>query len=110
MGESTVMPGKGEDDQGAAIDTNWNCNTGTASTVPAAAVGALSDFKNAFVTANPAVATGAALVEGQTSVTGDDVTKMVTVETCFAEITENNASVCKSGNAESTMKNEIMVE
>ena len=110
MGESTVMAGKGEDDQGAAIDTNWNCDTGTASTVPAAAVGALSDFKNAFATASPAVSSSATLAEGQTNVAGDDATKIVTVETCFAEITENNASVCKSGNAESTMKNEIMVE
>ena len=110
MGESTVMPGKGEDDQGAAVDTNWSCDTGTASTVPAAAVGALSDFKNAFATASPAVSSSATLAEGQTNVSGDDVSKIVTVETCFAEITENNASACKSGNAESTMKNEIMVE
>jgi len=110
MGESTVMAGKGEDTNGDPIDTNWDCDTGTASTVPAAAVGALSDFKNAFATASPAVSSSATLAEGQTNVSGDDVSKMVTVETCFAEITENNASVCKSGNAESTMKNEIMVE
>ena len=109
MGEESVMPGSGTDDQGAATTTNWNCDTGVASGVGDAAKNALSDFKNAFVTANPAVASGSALVKGQTSVSGNDTTKTVTIETCFDEI-GSPTPTCTTNNDKSTMKNTVIIE
>ena len=109
MGEETVMPGKGEDADGNAIDTNWNCDTGVASGVGTAAAGALSDFKNAFVTTNNAVAGSSTLAKGQTSVSGDDATKTVTIETCFDEV-GSPTPACASGDVKSTMKNTVIIE
>ena len=108
MGESSVMPGKGEDADGNATDTNWDCDTGVATGVGAAAAGALTDFKNAFSTSQPAVAASTALVKGQTSVSGDDDTKTVTIETCFDEI--GSPAACTTGDNTSTMKNTVIIE
>ena len=74
----------------------------------AAAAGALTDFKNAFSTSNPAVAASTALVKGQTSVSGDDDTKTVTIETCFDEI--GSPAACTTGDNTSTMKNTVIIE
>ena len=108
MGESTVMPGKGTDANGDEIDTSWDCDLGTASQVGTAAAGALSDFKNAFATASPAVAGSSSLVKGQTSVSGDNTTKTVTIETCFDEI--GSTPACTTNDAKSTMKNTVIIE
>ena len=108
MGESSVMPGKGEDADGNATVTNWDCDTGVATGVGAAAAGALTDFKNAFSTSQPAVAASTALVKGQTSVSGDDDTKTVTIETCFDEI--GSPAACTTGDNTSTMKNTVIIE
>ena len=112
MGESAVMSSTsaGTDSSGAATSTttSFDCSSGTASDVPGAAEGALADFKNAYVTANAAVADSSALVKGQTNVEGDDATKTVTVTTCFDEVGDTPA--CTADNDDSTMKNEILVE
>ena len=112
MGQSAVMStsSTGTDSSGQATTTTtaFDCSTGTASDVPAAAAGALADFKNAYDTANAAVANASALVKGQTNVEGDDATKTVTVTTCFDEVGDTPA--CTADNDDSTMKNEILVE
>ena len=92
MGEATVMG-------------TYTCNS-AASLVPAAAVGALSDFKNSFAPTTAAVAASAGLVLGQTSIT--EASKIVSVETCFAEIGDTPA--CVAGDDDSTMKNKVTVE
>ena len=73
MGESEVMA------------TNLDCTAvSVSSTVTTAAVAALADFKNPYVTANPAIASSSgAGVKGQTNVSDDGST--ITVSTCFAE-------------------------
>ena len=112
MGESAVMStsSTGTDSAGQPTSTTveFDCSSGTASDVPAAAEGALADFKNAYDTDAPAVADSSTLVEGQTNVEGDDATKTVTVETCFDEVGDTPA--CAADNDDSTMKNEILVE
>ena len=112
MGESAVMStsSTGTDSTGAATTTTteFDCSSGTASDVPAAAAGALADFKNAYDTADAAVADSSTLVKGQTNVEGDDATKTVTVTTCFDEVGDTPA--CTADNDDSTMKNEILVE
>ena len=112
MGESAVMStsSTGTDSTGAATTTTteFDCSSGTASDVPEAAEGALADFKNAFATASAAVADSSTLVLGQTNVEGDNTTKTVTVETCFAEV--GSGPACDDTDEDSTMKNEILVE
>ena len=112
MGESSVMStsSSSTDSTGntTTSTTEFNCTSGTASNVPAAAEGALADFKNAYSTADAAVAAASALVKGQTNVEGDDATKTVTVTTCFDEVGDTPA--CTADNDDSTMKNEILVE
>ena len=112
MGESSVMStsSSSTDSTGntTTSTTEFNCTSGTASNVPAAAEGALADFKNAYSTADAAVADASALVKGQTNVEGDDATKTVTVTTCFDEVGDTPA--CAADNDDSTMKNEILVE
>ena len=92
MGEATVMG-------------TYTCNT-DANLVPAAAAGALADFKNSFAPTTAAVAASAGLVLGQTSIT--EASKIVSVETCFAEIGDTPA--CVAGDDDSTMKNKVTVE
>tara|TARA_A100001037_G_scaffold243855_1_gene224618 strand:+ start:2057 stop:2578 length:522 start_codon:yes stop_codon:yes gene_type:complete len=112
MGQSAVMStsSTGTDSSGQATTTTteFDCSSGTASDVPAAAAGALADFKNAYDTADAAVADSSTLVKGQTNVEGDDATKTVTVTTCFDEVGDTPA--CTADNDDSTMKNEILVE
>ena len=108
MGEATVMGG------------NYPCDA-SGNTVPAAAVAALSDFKNTYAPANPAVQEGGsdALELGQTnlSVSGS----IITIETCFsyAEVVGAAAAdgtpgdttdECVSGDDSSTMDNTVLVE
>ena len=113
MGESAVMSSTGSSTDTTtgtttSTTTSFDCSSGTASDVPAAAEGALADFKNAYSTADAAVADASALVKGQTNVEGDDATKTVTVETCFAEV--GSGPACDATDEDSTMKNEILVE
>ena len=112
MGESSVMStsSSSTDSTGntTTSTTEFNCTSGTASNVPAAAEGALADFKNAYNTSAQAVAASSTLVKGQTNIVGDNATKTVTVETCFDEV--GSGPACASGNEDSTMKNEILVE
>ena len=116
MGQSAVMSTSSSststDASGATTTTSttteFDCSSGTASDVPEAAEGALADFKNAFATASPAVADSSTLVLGQTNVEGDNTTKTVTVETCFAEV--GSGPACDDTDEDSTMKNEILVE
>ena len=84
------------------------CNTRkTAGAVATAAQTALSDFKNPQGgTGVVKIDTVGTLVEGQVSV--HNSATLVTIETCFAEV--GNPLACASGNAESSMKNEIQIE
>ena len=84
------------------------CNTRkTAGAVATAAQTALSDFKNPQGgTGVVKIDTVGTLVEGQVSV--HNSATLVTIETCFAEVGDTPASA--SGNAESSMKNEIQIE
>lgn len=108
MGESKVMVGEpSTDDDGADTTTSYTCNT-AASNVPAAAAGALTDFKNSFNTAAVAVKAEAALVLGQTSITA--ASKIISIETCFATIGDGDDAACATGNKDSTMKNKVTVE
>ena len=76
MGQSAVMSTSSSststDASGATTTTSttteFDCSSGTASDVPAAAAGALADFKNAYDTADEAVADSSTLVKGQTNV------------------------------------------
>ena len=112
MGESSVMSTSSTTTDASGNETSstveFDCSSGTASDVPAAAAGALADFKNAYDTDAQAVADSSTLVEGQTNVEGDDATKTVTVETCFAEV--GSGPACDDTDEDSTMKNEILVE
>ena len=112
MGESSVMSTSSSTTDSSGNTTSstveFDCSSGTASDVPEAAEGALADFKNAFATASPAVADSSTLVLGQTNVEGDNTTKTVTVETCFAEV--GSGPACDDTDENSTMKNEILVE
>ena len=82
MGQSSVMSTSSSststDASGATTTTSttteFDCSSGTASDVPAAAAGALADFKNAYDTADAAVADSSTLVKGQTNIEGDDAT------------------------------------
>ena len=86
------------------------CNTRkTAGAVATAAQTALSDFKNPQGgTGVVKVDTVGTLVDGQVSV--HNSATLVTIETCFAEVTSGDSTACVSGNAESSMKNEIQIE
>ena len=112
MGESSVMSTSSSTTDSSGNTTSstveFDCSSGTASDVPAAAAGALADFKNAYDTDAQAVADSSTLVKGQTNVEGDDATKTVTVTTCFDEVGDTPA--CTADNDDSTMKNEILVE
>ena len=112
MGESAVMSTSSSTTDSSGNTTSstveFDCTSGTATDVPEAAEGALADFKNAFATASPAVADSSTLVLGQTNVEGDNTTKTVTVETCFAEV--GSGPACDDTDEDSTMKNEILVE
>ena len=81
---------------------------GSGLTVSAAAENALSDFKNTYAPANPAVVASATLVLGQTSVS-DNLTT-VTIETCFDEIGASGSEACATGDSTSTMKNTVTIE
>ena len=94
MGEATVMG-------------TYTCNT-DAGLVPAAAAGALADFKNSFAPTTAAVAASSTLVLGQTNIKED--AKVITVETCFAEVTSGTAEVCVTADTNSTMSNTVTVE
>ena len=100
MGESTVMGG------------NYPC--GGTTTVPAAAVLALADFKNTYSPGDPAVAASTTLALGQTNLTV--ALSVVTIETCFSfgETTSGGTTTantaCTPGNDTSTMKNTVEVE
>ena len=94
MGEATVMG-------------TYTCNT-DAGLVPAAAAGALADFKNSFAPTTAAVAASSTLVLGQTNVR--EAAKVITVETCFAEITTGTVDACKTADNKSTMINTVTVE
>ena len=103
MGESSVFT-KGTE--------SYTCNT-AASNVPAAAVDDLADFKNAFETANPAVAevgenATAGSVKGETNIAASGST--LTITTCFKEITSGDSEVCVPGNTNSTVVNIVEVE
>jgi len=94
MGEATVMG-------------TYTCNS-AANLVPAAAAGALADFKNSFAPTTAAVAASSTLVLGQTNVR--EAAKVITVETCFAEITTGTVDACKTADNKSTMINTVTVE
>ena len=98
MGEATVMV-KGT--------TSYTCNA-AASGIPAAAAAALADFKNSYSTGNVAVKAESDLVLGQTNV--QEASKVITIETCFAEVTDGTAEVCKTADTNSTMSNTVTVE
>ena len=112
MGESAVMSTSSSTTDSSGNTTSstveFDCSSGTASDVPAAAAGALADFKNAYDTDAQAVAASSTLVEGQTNIEADNATKTVTVETCFAEV--GSGPACDDTDEDSTMKNEILVE
>ena len=101
MGNSTVMAGT--DSSGSA--TSYTCNSGGA-TVPAAAANALSDFKNAFATANAAVASSSTLVKGQTNIV--NASDVLTISTCFEEI--GSTPACTASDTSSVMVNKVTVE
>tara|TARA_B100000287_G_scaffold288645_1_gene271992 strand:+ start:291 stop:776 length:486 start_codon:yes stop_codon:yes gene_type:complete len=100
MGETTVM----------VSTTSYTCNA-AASGIPAAAADSLSDFKNSYDTASNAV-TGdkdATLALGMTKIT--EASKVITIETCFAEIGDPLACDSTSDDKDdSTMKNTVTVE
>ena len=106
MGEARVMVGETSSDaDGNDTTPGYTCNT-AASGIPAAAAGALADFKNSFAPTTAAVAASSTLVLGQTNIT--EASKVVSVETCFAEVGDTPA--CAAGDDDSTMKNKVTVE
>ena len=118
MGEASVMIGAQiaadpTDTTATPSDGEYKCD-GTGLTVSAAAVNALSDFKNTYAPANPAVAEATTLTVGQTNVS--DASGIVTIETCFdnAEVAGTGGAAatteCESDNAKSTMKNTVTIE
>ena len=68
----------------------------------------MADFKNSFAPTTAAVAASSTLVLGQTNIKED--AKVITVETCFAEVTDGTAEVCKTADTNSTMINTVTVE
>ena len=98
MGEATVMV-KGT--------TSYTCNA-AASGIPAAAAAALADFKNSYAPTTAAVAASTTLVLGQTNVS--ETAKVISIETCFAEITTGTVDACKTADNKSTMINTVTVE
>ena len=99
MGESLVMKN--------TAGTGYDCDGADLS---ASAESALADFKNTFSPGSAAVVSAAAgtLVLGQTNIKED--AKVITVETCFAEVTDGTAEVCKTADTNSTMSNTVTVE
>ena len=106
MGEGTVFT-KGT--------TSYTCNS-AASGVPAAAVDDLAEFKNAFNTANPAVATvgeggSAGDTKGVTHVSlSDTSTSTIVITTCFDEVASGESEACVVTDANSVMVNNVEVE
>ena len=98
MGEATVMV-KGT--------TSYTCNA-AASGIPAAAAAALADFKNSYAPTTAAVAASTTLVLGQTNIS--ETAKVISIETCFAEITTGTVDACKTADDKSTMSNTVTVE
>ena len=100
-------------DETSSMDSNLTCNDrDTAATVQAAAVLALSDFKNPFDTASAAVSTTSATI-GFVKVTDDG--SDVTVATCFEKISsgdddDDSAAACVADDATSTLTNTIAIE
>ena len=94
-------------DETSSMDSNLTCNDrDTAATVQAAAVLALSDFKNPFDTASAAVSTSSATI-GFVKVTDDG--SDVTVATCFEKIGDTTPA-CVADDATSTLTNTIAIE
>ena len=94
-------------DETASMDSNLTCaDRDTATTVQAAAVLALSDFKNPFDTASAAVSTSSATI-GFVKVTDDG--SDVTVATCFEKIGDTTPA-CVADDATSTLTNTIAIE
>ena len=94
-------------DETSSMDSNLTCNDrDTAATVQAAAVLALSDFKNPFDTASAAVSTTSATI-GFVKVTDDG--SDVTVATCFEKIGDTTPA-CVADDATSTLTNTIAIE
>ena len=101
-------------DETTSMDGNLTCSDrDTAATVQAAAVLALSDFKNPFDTASGAVSTSSATI-GFVKVTDDG--SDVTVATCFEKISsgddddDDDSAACVADDATSTLTNTIAIE
>lgn len=97
-------------DETASMDSNLTCaDRDTPATVQAAAVLALSDFKNPFDTASAAVSTSSATI-GFVKVTDDG--SNVTVATCFEKIggDDDTPGACVADDATSTLTNTIAIE
>ncbi len=93
-------------DDTSSMDTKLTCaDRTTATTVQAAAVLALADFKNPFNTATAAVSASATTI-GFVNVTDDG--SDVTVATCFAEI--GSGPACDATDTTSTLSNTIAIE
>ena len=108
LGEARVMVGeRSSDADGNDTTPGYTCNT-AASGIPAAAAGALADFKNSFAPTTAAVAASTTLVLGQTNVS--ETAKVISIETCFAEITTGTVDACKTADNKSTMINTVTVE
>ena len=94
-------------DETASMDSNLTCaDRDTATTVQAAAVLALSDFKNPFDTASAAVSTSSATI-GFVKVTDDG--SDVTIATCFEKIGDTTPA-CVADDATSTLTNTVAIE
>ena len=94
-------------DETSSMDSNLTCNDrDTAATVQAAAVLALSDFKNPFDTASAAVSTTSATI-GFVKVTDDG--SDVTIATCFEKIGDTTPA-CVADDATSTLTNTVAIE
>ena len=97
-------------DETASMDSNLTCaDRDTPATVQAAAVLALSDFKNPFDTASAAVSTSSATI-GFVKVTDDG--SNVTVATCYEKIggDDDTPGACDATDATSTLTNTIAIE
>ena len=97
-------------DETASMDSNLTCaDRDTPATVQAAAVLALSDFKNPFDTASAAVSTTSATI-GFVKVTDDG--SNVTVATCYEKIggDDDTPGACDATDATSTLTNTIAIE
>ena len=94
-------------DETTSMDGNLTCSDrDTAATVQAAAVLALSDFKNPFDTASGAVSTSSATI-GFVKVTDDG--SDVTIATCFEKIGDDTPA-CDADDATSTLTNTVAIE